>query len=134
MSISRCPFCMLLSAQFALSRFALDTFGININDVTRGFLMNTTQRLEEVVTRLTPEQYARLLFFAESLAASDEAESANIFPNALRQRLRELTLKSEKETLNEGEGAEYIVLAEQLENADAARLEAAPKRSHQDST
>ena len=46
--------------------------------------MNTTQRLEEVVTRLTPEQYARLLFFAESLAASDDAESAKIFPNVLR--------------------------------------------------
>jgi len=47
--------------------------------------------------------------------------------------LRELTLKSEEETLNEGEGAEYIVLAEQLENADAARLEAALKLSQQES-
>ena len=47
--------------------------------------------------------------------------------------MRELTLTSEEETLNEGEGAEYIVLAEQLENADAARLEAALKLSHQDS-
>jgi len=46
--------------------------------------MNTTQRFEEVVTRLTPEPYARLLFFAESLAASDDAESAKIFPNVLR--------------------------------------------------
>ena len=95
--------------------------------------MNTTQRLEEVVTRLTPEQYARLLFFAESLAASDDADSAKTFPDTLRQRLRELTRKSEAETLNEAEGAEYIVLAEQLENADAARLEAALKLSQQES-
>lgn len=95
--------------------------------------MNPAERLEEVVTRLTPEQYARLLLFAESLAASHDVPSAKTFAETLRERLRELTRKSEAETLSEAEGAEYIVLAEQLENADAARLEAAAKLSQQDS-
>lgn len=95
--------------------------------------MNPAERLEEVVTRLTPEQYARLLLFAESLAASHDVPSAKTFAETLRERLRELTRKSEVETLSEAEGAEYIVLAEQLENADAARLEAAAKLSQQDS-
>ena len=94
--------------------------------------MNPAERLEEVVTRLTPEQYARLLLFAESLAAAHEITSAKTFPAPLRQRLRELTRKSETETLSEAECAEYIVLAEQLENADAARLEAAARLSQQD--
>ena len=91
--------------------------------------MNPAERLEEVVTRLTPEQYARLLLFAESLAASHDVQSARTFPEPLRQRLRELTSKSEVGTLSEAEGAEYMVLAEQLENADAARLEAAARLS-----
>ena len=95
--------------------------------------MNPAQRLEEVVTRLTPDQYARLLLFAESLAASHEVQSGKTFPEPLRQRLRDLTSKSEAETLTEAECAEYIVLAEQLEDADAARLEAAARLSRQDS-
>ena len=94
--------------------------------------MNPTQRLEEVVTRLTPEQYARLLFYAESLAAAHE-DTSKAFPETLRQRLRELTSKSETETLTVAERAEYIVLAEQLEDADAARLEAAARLSQEDS-
>ena len=89
------------------------------------------ERLEDVVTRLTPDEYARVLLFAESLAASHEIESAVPFPEALHRRLRELALKSETETLTEAEYAEYIVLAEQLENADAARLEAAARLSQQ---
>jgi hypothetical protein len=95
--------------------------------------MNPAERLQEVVTRLTAEQYARLLLFAESLAASHDVHSAKTFPELLRERLRELTCKSEADTLSEAESAEYIVLAEQLEDADAARLEAAAKLSQQDS-
>jgi len=94
--------------------------------------MNPAERLAEVVTRLTPEQYARLLLFAETLAASQDVQSASRFPEPLRQRLRELTSKSEEDTLSEGESAEYVVLAEQLENADAARLEAATRLSRQE--
>lgn len=94
--------------------------------------MNTTERLQEVATRLTPEQYARLLSFAETLAS--ETESLDVdspetlqknFPENLRLRLRELTAKSESETLTDAERAEYIALAEQLETADAKRLEGA---------
>ncbi|SRR6266508_1560878 len=95
--------------------------------------MNLAQRLEEVATRLTPEQCARLLLYAESLAAVNEDPSAKAFPESLRQRLRELTSRSEVEALSEAERAEYIILAEQLENADAARLEAAARLSQQDS-
>ncbi len=95
--------------------------------------MNQRQRLEEVVTRLTPEQYVRLLSFAESLAAELDAESVAAlpqrFPEPLRLRLRELTTRSEAETLNDAERAEYIVLAEQLERADAGRLAAAARLS-----
>lgn len=94
--------------------------------------MNPTQRLEEVVTRLTPNQYARLLLFAESLAASSDVHAAGAFPEPLRERLRELTRRSEAEILTEPEYAEYIALAEQLENADAGRLEAAAKLAQQD--
>lgn len=94
--------------------------------------MNPTQRLEEVVTRLTPKQYARLLLFAESLAASHDVQSAGAFPEPLRERLRELTHRSEAEILSEAECAEYIALAEQLENADAGRLEAAARLAQQD--
>lgn len=93
--------------------------------------MNPAERLEQVVTRLTPEQYARLLLFAESLAASHDVQSATTFPEPLRQRLRELTIRSEVEILNAAESAEYIALAEQLENADAARLEAAATLSQE---
>ena len=94
--------------------------------------MNPTQRLKEVVTRLNPKQFARLLLFAESLAASSDVQSVGAFPEPLRERLRELTRRSEAEILNEAECAEYIALAEQLENADAARLEAAARLGQQE--
>jgi hypothetical protein len=96
--------------------------------------MNQTQRLEEVVTRLTSEQYARLLSFAESLVAEtsqSDFQSTKTFSDGSRQRLRELTDKSESETLTESERAEYIALAEQRENADAARLQEAAQLSKQ---
>jgi hypothetical protein len=104
--------------------------------------MHPTQRLEECVARMTPEQYARLLAFAETLLAEglapserDMAQPAmeiaelqkriqHAFPDDLRQRLRELTHKSEVEALNPDERAEYIALAEQREEADAERLQA----------
>ena len=105
-------------------------------------LMHPTQRLEECVARMTPEQYARLLAFAEALLADGLAPSAHdtaqqavetaalqhriqhAFPDNLRQRLRALTRKSEVEALNADERAEYITLAEQREEADAERLQA----------
>src|SRR2546426_4223736 len=105
-------------------------------------LMHPTQRLEECVARMTPEQYARLLAFAEALLAEGLAPSEHhmaqqaveiaelpqriqhAFPDHLRQRLRELTRKSEVEALNTDERAEYIALAEQREEADAERLQA----------
>ena len=98
--------------------------------------MNTTGRLQEVATRLTPEQYARLLSYAETLAS--ETDSLDVdspetlqknFPANLRLRLRELTAKSEAETLTKAERAEYILLAEQLEEADAKRIETAIRLS-----
>lgn len=102
--------------------------------------MNPTQKLEEVVTRLTPEQYEHLLAYAESLAAQTAAPDVDEmsilkkrlkqnFPEHLRQRLRELTHKSEGESLSEAERKEYVELAKQLEMADAERLEAASKLS-----
>lgn len=90
--------------------------------------MDPTHRLEEVVTRLTPEQVARVLSFAESLAAetaATDAAPAKIFAEPVRRRLRELTARSEAETLTDTERAEYITLAEGREAADAERLEAA---------
>jgi 1,6-anhydro-N-acetylmuramate kinase len=107
--------------------------------------MNSTQRLEEFVARMTPDQYARLLAFAESLLAESSAQSTSdnqplaeeaaellhriqhSFPESLRQRLRELTHKSEAEALSAEERAEYIALAEQREEADAERLQAVVK-------
>jgi hypothetical protein len=94
--------------------------------------MNSTQSLEEVITRLTPEQYDRLLSFAQALAAETslhDDQAIRTFTESLRQRLRELTRKSEAEQLTKAEHIEYIFLAEQLENADAARLEAAALHS-----
>jgi len=105
-------------------------------------LMHPTQRLEACVARMTPEQYARLLAFAEALLAEglaprerDMAQQAvetaelqhriqHAFPDNLRQRLRDLTCKSEVEALTTDERAEYIALAEQREEADAERLQA----------
>jgi hypothetical protein len=105
-------------------------------------LMQLTQYLQECVARMTPEQYARLLAFAETLLAEgsvpgahDTAQQAveaaalqqriqHTFPDPLRQRLRELTRKSEVEALTPGERAEYIALAAQREEADAERLQA----------
>ncbi len=95
--------------------------------------MNPTQRIQEFVVRMTPDQYARLLAFAEAIlngnaAQSTLAEEAELlqriqqtFPEKLR--LRELTRKSEAEILNAEERSEYITLAEQGENADAERLQ-----------
>ena len=105
--------------------------------------MHLTQQLQECVARMTPEQYARLLAFAEALLAEGSAPSAHdtaqqaveaaalqqrlqhAFPDHLRQRLRELTRKSEAEALTTDERAEYIALAAQREEADAERLQAA---------
>jgi hypothetical protein len=109
--------------------------------------MNTSYRLEEFVARMTPEQYARLLAFAELILADPsaengteakreraDAESAELLgriqqglPELSRRRLRELTQKSEAESLTPEERAEYIALAEQLEESDAARLQAVVK-------
>ena len=104
--------------------------------------MHPTPQLEACVARMTPEQYARLLAFAEALLAEvlapserDTAQQAveaaalqhrlqHAFPDHLRQRLRELTRKSEVEALTPDERAEYIALAEQREEADAERLQA----------
>ena len=104
--------------------------------------MHLTHQLEACVARMTPEQYARLLAFAEALLAESLAPSArdtaqqaveaaalqyriqHAFPDNLRQRLRELTHKSEVEALTADERAEYIALAEQREEADAERLQA----------
>src|SRR5262249_22862576 len=105
-------------------------------------LMHPTPQLEACVARMTPEQYARLLAFAEALVAEGSAPSErdmaqpagetaelqhriqHAFPDYLRQRLRELTRKSEVEALNTAERAEYIALAERREAADAERLQA----------
>jgi hypothetical protein len=109
--------------------------------------MNQIEKIEDVVSRLTAEQYARLLAFAESLVEENsgqdvseivpqatvltEAELLNLihhnFPEPQRQRLRELTRKSEAELLSDEERIEYINLAEQRETADAERLQAVIK-------
>ena len=104
--------------------------------------MHPTPQLEACVARMTPEQYVRLLAFAEALLAEGLAASErgmeqqvvetaalqhriqHAFPDNLRQRLRALTRKSEVEALNADERAEYITLAEQREEADAERLQA----------
>jgi excinuclease UvrABC nuclease subunit len=105
-------------------------------------LMHLTHQLEACVARMTPEQYARLLAFAEALLAEGSAPSTHnmaqqavetaelqqriqhAFPDNLRQRLRALTRKSEVEALTPDERAEYIALAAQREEADAERLQA----------
>ena len=110
--------------------------------------MHLTQQLQECVARMTPEQYARLLTFAEALLAEGSAPSEHdtaqqaveaaalrqriqhAFPDHLRQRLRELTRKSEVEALTTDERAEYIALAEQREEADAERLQAVLRLAH----
>lgn len=109
--------------------------------------MDQIQKLEEFVSRMTPEQYARLLAFAESLVAGKQAQSerdsASVppeaseaellrriqegFPENLKQRLRELTLKSEAETLTGEDRSEYISLAVQREIADSERMQAVLK-------
>jgi hypothetical protein len=73
-------------------------------------LMQLTHQLQACVDRMTPEQYARLLAFAEALLAEGSAPSQHdtaprtveaaalqqgiphAFPDHLRQRLRELNL------------------------------------------
>ena len=97
--------------------------------------MQATQQLQTYVQRMSPEQYSRLIAFAETLVDTTPANLSDVtetlrqriehaFPEALRRRLRELTTKSENETLSEIEREEYIALAEQREDADAARLQA----------
>jgi anti-sigma factor ChrR (cupin superfamily) len=96
--------------------------------------MLPTHRLEAVIPRLTAEQYAQLVEYAETLAAGNNIRQAATaakrrlarkFPESARLRLRELTRKSEDESLNEEERREYIALAERREETDAERLEAA---------
>jgi hypothetical protein len=102
--------------------------------------MHPTPQLEAYIARMTPEQYARLLAFAEALlteglvpnerdlvhqAVEDAALQQRLqhaFPDSLRQRLRELTRKSEEEALAPDERTEYIALATRREEADAERL------------
>jgi hypothetical protein len=109
--------------------------------------MNSIEKLEDVVSRLTAEQFARVLAFAQSLTEENslqdnceiatqmtEASESQLlhliqhnFSEQQRQRLRELTQKSEAEELSDDERAEYIALAEQREAADAERLQAVIK-------
>lgn len=109
--------------------------------------MNSIEKLEDVVSRLTAEQYARVLAFAQSLTAENSLQgSREVAPQATevsesellhiiqhnfseeqRHRLGELTQKSEAEELSDDERAEYITLAEQREVADAERLQAVIK-------
>jgi hypothetical protein len=107
--------------------------------------MDQMQRLEEFISRMTPEQYARLLAFAESLlienspdnnretitqsADATEAELLRCIQRGFpaSERLRELTLKSEAEEMSDEERAEYITLAQQREFADAERMQAVVK-------
>jgi hypothetical protein len=109
--------------------------------------MNTSYRLEEFVARMTPDQYARLLAFAELILADPSAENGTEaecgqadadaadllvrtqqgLSELSRRRLRELTHKSEAEDLTPEERAQYIALAEKLEESDAARLQAVVK-------
>lgn len=94
--------------------------------------MNPTQRLEEVVTRLTPEQYARVVAFAEVLAQQTFEETAGgmrrrlarRWPAPLSRRFRALTAKLEAETLTEAERAELLALSEESERVSLARVEA----------
>ena len=90
-----------------------------------------TQRLENVAARLTPEQYAYVLAFAEALATQNTPHGfaktvtttrrrlEDIFPQAARLRFRELTRQSEDATLNEAEQTELLALAEKREESDA---------------
>ena len=103
--------------------------------------MLPTQRLENVVTRLTPEQYARVVAFAEVLATQSAPSNltatvtatrrrlGRFFSQVSRLRLRELTRKSEEATLTETERAELIALAEQREESDAEWINAAAQLS-----
>lgn len=94
--------------------------------------MLPTQRLEKAVTHLTPEQYARVVAFAEALAAQSFEQTAaelrrNLarrWPAPLRQRFRALTVKLENETLTKPERAELAALAEESEWVAVARAEA----------
>ena len=94
--------------------------------------MLPTQRLENAVTRLTPEQYARVVAFAEVLAAQTFEQTAaelrrrlaRRWPAPLRRRFRELTVKLENETLTNAERAELSTLAEESEWVAVARAEA----------
>ena len=94
--------------------------------------MLPTQRLENAVTHLTPEQYARVVAFAEALAAQSFEQTATEirrrlarrWPAALRRRFRELTAKLESATLTAPEHEELAALAEESENVAVARAEA----------
>lgn len=94
--------------------------------------MLPTQRLEQAVTHLTPEQYARVVAFAEVLAAQTLEKTAagmrrrlaRLWPVPLSRRFRALTVKLEAETLTTAERAELIALAEESERVALARVEA----------
>jgi hypothetical protein len=98
--------------------------------------VNQTRTIDAIVSRMSPDQYAALVAFAEKLVNpvshrfDPEEEALACFlrtpiPEELRENLRELTEKSEAETLTDAERIEYLRLAEQIETEQAARLEAA---------
>ncbi len=98
--------------------------------------MLPAQKLENVLSQLTMQQYSRLLAFAEALAAENAPPDSKAtvtemrqrleqsFPEPLRLRLRALSRKLEAETISDSERAELAALAEQSERATVARLEA----------
>lgn len=98
--------------------------------------MNQTRTIDAIVSRMSPDQYAALVAFAEKLVNPgfhhlDPEEEALVcflrtpISEQLRENLRDLTEKSEAETLTDTERIEYLRLAEQLETEQATRLEAA---------
>lgn len=98
--------------------------------------MNQTRTIDAIVSRMSPDQFAALVAFAEKLVnpgfhhLDPEEEALACFLRTpislqLRENLRDLTEKSEAETLTDTERIEYLRLAEQIETEQAARLEAA---------
>jgi putative addiction module CopG family antidote len=82
----------------------------------------------------TASEYVQELIRAEQERQAAGAAEAELmrrvlhsFPERMRQRLHDLTRRSEAETLSGEERAEYITLAEQREQADAERWEAVGK-------
>ena len=103
--------------------------------------MLSGQRLENIVTNLTVEQYARVVAFAQVLAtenapsglaatvAATRRRQGRQFSQAARLRLRALTRRSENGALTDAERDEYIALAERREAADAEWINAAGQLS-----